>query len=216
MKKFAVILCGCGHLDGSEIYETVMTLLAIDRQGCQYTLFAPNEEQYHVMNHLTRQPTEEKRNMLVEAARIARGAILDLKDYHAENFDGLILPGGFGLAKNLMSYAVDGIHTKVMPDIEKTIQDTFTLHKPIGGLCIAPVLLAKVLGDITLTVGDDVNTIKDVETFGAHHINTKEGEVIADKKNMIFTTPCFMLNASVSDIADSANHLIETILENLV
>jgi enhancing lycopene biosynthesis protein 2 len=215
MKKFAVILAGCGHLDGSEIHEAVMTLLAIDRHQCTYSVFAPNEEQYHVMNHLTKEVTEEKRNVLVEAARIARGEIKDVKMYHPEDFDGLIIPGGYGAAKNLFTYAIDGVNAKVNPDIEKAIQATYRLQKPIGALCIAPVLLAKVLGNITITVGADSGTIANVENMGAQHVNTLETEVISDKQNRIFSTPCYMLPATIADIANSADNLIRVILENI-
>ncbi len=215
MKKFAVILNGCGHLDGSEIHEALMTLLAIDKNECSYSIFAPDEPQYHVMNHLTRQPMEETRNMLVEAARIARGDIQEIGKYNPVDFDALILPGGYGAAKNLFTYAIDGVNAKVLDSVRKAIVDTHNLHKPIGALCIAPVLLAKVLGNITVTVGADTATIKDVEKMGASHVNTQQTEVIADKKNMIFTTPCYMLPASISDIAESAENLIETILDNL-
>ena len=215
MKKFAVILSGCGQLDGSEIHEAVMTLLAIDRNQCTYSIFAPNEEQYHVINHLTREVTEEKRNILVEAARIARGEIRDVKEYHAEDFDGLILPGGYGAAKNLFTYAIEGVNAKVNPDIEKAIKATYLLKKPIGALCIAPVLLSKVLEDITITIGSDAETIDNVKKMGAHHINTLVTEVISDKQNMIFSTPCYMLPATIADIADSADNLIRAILENM-
>ena len=213
MKKFAVILNGCGHLDGSEIHESVMTLLAIDRNDCSYTVFAPNEQQYHVMNHLTRQPMEGNRNMMIEAARIARGDIHDIKDYVPSDFDALVLPGGFGVAKNLFTYAFDGADAQVLPAVRKAICDTHAAHIPIGGLCIAPVLLAKVLGSITVTVGTDAQTIQDVEKMGASHVNTQITEVISDKQNLIFTTPCYMLPASITDIANSAENLIKTMLE---
>lgn len=215
MKKFAVILNGCGHLDGSEIHEAVMTLLAIDRNECEYTIFAPDEDQYHVMNHLTREPMEGQRNMLVEAARIARGNIHEIGEYNPENFDALVIPGGFGVAKNLFTYAMDGVHAKVLEKVKKAIIKTHALRKPIGALCISPVLVSKILGNVTVTVGDDKNTIQDVEAMGATHINTQETEVISDKNNMIFTTPCYMLPATISEIAESAENLIEAILENI-
>jgi len=215
MKKFAVILSGCGHLDGSEIHEAVMTLLAIDRNKCSYTIFAPNEDQYHVMNHLNKEAMEEKRNILVEAARIARGEIQDVKKYNPEDFDGLIIPGGYGVAKNLFTYAIDGVNAKVNPDIETAIKATYLLRKPIGALCIAPALLAKVLGEVTITVGSDSGTIANLESMGANHINTLETEVISDKQNMVFSTPCYMLSATITDIADSADNLIRAILENI-
>lgn len=213
MKKFAVILNGCGHLDGSEIHESVMTLLAIDRQKCSYTIFAPDMPQYHVMNHLTRQPMEGERNMMVEAARIARGNIREISEYRPADFDALVMPGGFGVAKNLFTYAIDGVNAKVLDSVRKAIVDTHNARKPIGALCISPVLVTKVLGDITVTVGSDPGTIADVEKMGASHVNTNITEVISDKQNLIFTTPCYMLDATIADIADSAENLISTMLE---
>ena len=215
MKKFAVVLCGCGPMDGSEIHESVMTLLAIDRNECQYTIFAPDADQFHVVNHYTKEVMPEKRNMLVEAARIARGEIHPLTELKSADFDAVVFPGGYGAAKNLFTYAMKGTKAVVDAEVERVIKDFHAQRKPIGALCISPVLLAKVLGNITITVGTDEKTIHDVETFGAQHINTQQTEVIADKENMVFTTPCYMLPATIADIADCAENLIETILENI-
>ncbi|MCQ2275401.1 MAG: isoprenoid biosynthesis glyoxalase ElbB [Bacteroidales bacterium] len=215
MKKFAVILCGCGTLDGSEIHESVMTLLAIDRNDCEYSIFAPNDNQYHVMNHITHQPMPEQRNMLVEAARIARGQIRPLEECKVEDFDALVFPGGNGSAKNIFTYALEGQNCKVREDVAQLVKAFHKERKPIGALCIAPVMLSKVLGDITITVGNDEGTIRNVLSFGSQHINTQQKEVISDKQNMIFTTPCYMLPARISDIADCAENLIEAILDNI-
>lgn len=215
MKKFAVILCGCGTLDGSEIHESVMTLLAIDRNDCEYSIFAPDADQYHVVNHVTGKVMEEKRNMMVEAARIARGRIRPLAECHVEDFDALVFPGGNGSAKNLFTYAIDGKKCTVREDVARLIRSFHEQKKPIGALCIAPVMLAKVLGDITITVGNDEKTIDRVTSFGTKHINTQQTEVISDKQNMVFTTPCYMLPARISDIADCAENLIEAILDNI-
>ena len=215
MKKFAVILCGCGSLDGSEIHESVMTLLAIDRNDCTYSIFAPNDNQYHVVNHYTKSATDEKRNMMVEAARIARGDIRPIEECRVEDFDALVFPGGNGAAKNLFTYAFDGKNCTVREDVAKLIKAFHAAHKPIGALCIAPVMIAKVLGDVTITVGNDEGTIQNVLSFGSKHINTQQTGVIADKQNMVFTTPCYMLPARISDIADCAQNLIDAILENM-
>ena len=215
MKKFAVILCGCGSLDGSEIHESVMTLLAIDRNDCTYSIYAPNDNQYHVVNHYTKSATEEKRNMMVEAARIARGDIRPIEECRVEDFDALVFPGGNGAAKNLFTYAFDGKNCTVREDVAKLIKTFHAAHKPIGALCIAPVMIAKVLGDVTITVGNDEGTIQNVLSFGSKHINTQQTGVIADKQNMVFTTPCYMLPARISDIADCAQNLIDAILENM-
>jgi len=215
MKKFAVILCGCGSIDGSEIHESVMTLLAIDRNDCEYEIFAPDEDQYHVVNHYNQQVMNEHRNMLVEAARIARGHIRPIKECKVDNFDALVFPGGNGCAKNLFTYAIDGANCTVRKDVAQLIHDFHNQHKPIGALCIAPVMIAKVLGNVTVTIGNDTHTIANIQSFGAQHINTQQTGVIADKQNMIFTTPCYMLPARISDIADCAENLIEAILDNI-
>lgn len=215
MKKFAVILCGCGTLDGSEIHESVMTLLAIDRNDCEYSIFAPNDSQYHVVNHITHQPMPGQRNMLVEAARIARGQIRPLEECKIEDFDALVFPGGNGSAKNLFTYALEGENCTVREDVAQLVKAFHKERKPIGALCIAPVMIAKILGDITITVGNDEGTIRNVLSFGSQHINTQQKEVISDKQNMIFTTPCYMLPARISDIADCAENLIEAILDNI-
>lgn len=215
MKKFAVILCGCGSMDGSEIHEAVMTLLAIDRNEYEYSIFAPNDNQYHVVDHVSGQATDEKRNMMVEAARIARGQIRPLEECKVEEFDAVVFPGGFGAAKNLFTYAIDGKDCTVREDVATLIRAFHARKKPIGALCIAPVMIAKVLGDVTITVGNDEGTIENVLSFGSKHINTLQKGVIADKQNMVFTTPCYMLPARISDIADCAENLIEAIIENI-
>jgi enhancing lycopene biosynthesis protein 2 len=215
MKKFAVILCGCGSLDGSEIHESVMTLLAVDKSGSSYTVFAPDDNQYQVVNHITKQPMQETRNMMVEASRISRGEIYPISEYDPQNFDALILPGGNGAAKNLFTYGLDGVQMSVRKDVERVILDTFHAKKPIGALCIAPVLLAKVLNNITLTVGSDESTIQDVVSFGATNQVTSQSEVCKDVPNLIFSTPCYMLPATIKDIAASADNLIQVIVKHI-
>jgi enhancing lycopene biosynthesis protein 2 len=215
MKKFAVVLCGCGSLDGSEIHESVMTLLAIDKSGSSYTVFAPNDNQYQVINHITKQPVNQTRNMMEEASRISRGEIQELSEYNPDNFDALIFPGGNGAAKNLFTYGIDGLNMTVRPDVEKVILETYRAKKPIGALCIAPVLIAKVLPGVALTVGKIPQVIQHVEAFGAIHRVTNETEVISDIENLVFTSPCYMLQASIKEIAESADQLIQVILKHI-
>ena len=215
MKKFAVIISGCGNMDGAEIHETLMTLLAIEKKECEYELFAPDKEQHHVINHLTKKEMPEKRNMLVEAARIARGNIKDISAFSIKNFDAVVFPGGYGVAKNFFTYAFDGINAKVLPEIEKIINYTHADGKPIGALCISPFLIAKVLGDVTVTIGHDKNTTDDIISMGANHINSAPTDVVSDRKNKIFTTPCYMLNARLVEIAEGVENLIETMLQDM-
>ena len=214
-KTFAIITGGCGHRDGSEIHETVMTMLAIENNGGVYELFAPDRNQHHVINHLTGEETTEERNMLAEAARIARGKIKCLNEFYIDDFDAVIFPGGYGVAKNFFNYAFKGTKANVDPQIERVIKEIKAANKPIGALCIAPVLLAKVLKNITVTIGNDETTANDVTTLGSQNINTSSGEVISDKANKIFSTPAYMLDASISDIAKGAHNLISTMLDNM-
>jgi enhancing lycopene biosynthesis protein 2 len=214
-KKFAIIIGGCGHKDGSEIHETTMTMLAIEKHGATYELFAPDRDQYHVINHVTGEEMAETRNMLVEAARIGRGKIKSLEDFRANDFDAVIFPGGFGVAKNFFNYAFKGVKATVDEQIEQLIKETKALNKPIGALCISPVLLAKVLDNITVTVGNDNATSHDITLMGSHNINTSSGEVISDKINRIFTTPAYMLDATIEEIAEGAHNLVSTMLDNM-
>lgn len=213
MKKFAVLLSGCGVFDGSEIHEATLTLLAIKKHNAEYQIFAPDIDQYHVINHLTKEVMHEKRNVLVESARIARGKILALTNYQADDFDGLILPGGSGITKNLSSYAFEGVNCSVNNEVENAIIQTNKAGKPIGALCIAPVLIAKVLAKVDITIGQDESTIKDIEAMGATHINTHPTDVIIDKSSKVVTSPCYMLDSSILQIYEGAEKVIKAMLD---
>lgn len=212
-KQTAVILSGCGVYDGAEIHESVLTLLAIAKQGAEYSIFAPDVEQHHVINHLKGEPAEETRNVLVEAARIARGAIQPLSAYKAENFDALFLPGGFGAAKNLSSVAFDGPGCSVEAETERAVKETHAANKPIGALCIAPAVITKILGEVTVTIGQDEGTAQAIEAMGGNHLITDHGEVIIDEANKIATTPCYMLDANILQIAEGADNVVKAVLE---
>ncbi len=212
-KKIALILAGSGKADGSEIHEATMTMLAIKQHGADYQAFAPNILQHHVINHLTEEEMAEERNVLVEAARIARGAIKELGEYRAEDYDALIIPGGFGAAKNLCSFAFDGANMQVNKQVEAAIRATHSAHKPIGALCIAPVILAKVLGDVTITLGSGEGVKDAVESWTAKHEATKHGEIAVDERHKVVTTPCYMLDAHIAQVYDGANALVKKVLE---
>ncbi len=213
MKKIAVILAGCGVYDGSEIHEATMTLLAIKEQGADYQCFAPNINQAHVINHLTGEAMDETRNVLVESARIARGNIKDLAEFKAADYDALVFPGGFGAAKNLSDLAFKGAEMEVLPVVEEAVLETVKAGKPVGALCISSVLMAKVLKGTRVTVGQDEGTIAVVESFGSAHEPTNNGEVIVDKAFKLVTTPCYMLDATIADVANGARNLVRAILQ---
>jgi enhancing lycopene biosynthesis protein 2 len=213
MKKFAVILSGCGVYDGSEIHEAVMALYAIAKLGGTCQCFAPDIDQHHVIDHAKGEATDETRNVLVESARIARGKIRPLSEFRAQEFDGLVFPGGFGAAKNLSTYAFDGASMKVNEEVAGAVRTMHELKKPVGAMCIAPVIIAKVLGNVDLTIGQDSSTIKNLETLGAHHHKTGHGEITVDEKNLLVTTPCYMLDANIVNIADGAENMVKAMIK---
>ncbi len=211
-KRFAVVLSGCGVYDGAEIHEATLTMLAIMRQGGIYQCFAPDIPQHHVINHLNGDEMNETRNVLVESARIARGDIKALSAFDAADFDVLIFPGGFGAAKNLSSLAFDGPDAKVNEEVEKAVLQMYEEKKPIGALCISPAVIAKILGDVNVTIGEDEGTANAIEAMGGTHINSSHGDVVFDEDKLVFSTPCYMLDASILDIDDGAHNLIDAII----
>lgn len=213
MKKFAVILAGCGVYDGAEIHEAVLTLLAIDQAGASYQCFAPDMEQLHVIDHLTGKEMKERRNVLTEAARIARGQVMPLSKFNAAQFDALVFPGGFGAAKNLCNWATAGENCVVEKDVEHAIISTHKLGKPIGAMCIAPVILARLFKGINITTGQDPASAGFIRNRGNKAVYTDHGEVIADEKNRIYTTPCYMLDASISQIFSGTSNLVSKMME---
>jgi len=216
MKKFAVVLSGCGVFDGAEIHEATLSLLAIAETGCSYVIFAPNTNQHHVINHITGETMDESRNVLVESARIARGNILDLKNFNPEDFDAILFPGGFGAAKNLSSWAIEGANASVLPEVEKAIRAMSELGKPVGVLCISPVILAIVYGEVNITIGDDDGTIDALESMGTKHINATHGEVVVDDNYNFASTPCYMLDATIDQIADGARNIVDAMIKMMI
>ena len=211
-KKFAVVLSGCGVFDGAEIHEATLSLYAIVKNGCSYEIFAPDINQHHVINHISGKEMNEKRNVLIESARIARGNIRSLDEYNATEFDGLLFPGGFGAAKNLSNWAFNGPDGDVIPLVEKAIKDAVKAKKTIGALCISPVLVAKVLEGVDLTIGSDEATASGIEQAGANHKITTHGEVVIDHKYKVVTTPCYMLDATIVQIGEGAENVVKAML----
>lgn len=193
MKKIAVVLSGCGFLDGSEITEAVSLLIALGQAGGEVSCFAPNIEM-PMMNHATKKPLTEKRNILEESARIARGTIHSLDTLKVSDFDALAFPGGYGAAKNLSNWAEKGAQCEVLPEVKRVILDFYNESKPIAACCIAPVLLARVLGDknVTLTIGNDPGTAAEIKKTGAAHEDCPVDDYISDREGKIVTTPAYM------------------------
>ena len=211
-KSIAVILSGCGNQDGAEIHEATLTLWAIHKNGAEYQCYAPNIPQHHVLNHLTGKEMKEQRNVLIESARIARGNVLNLAEFQASRHDALVIPGGLGAAKNLSNYAFAGPDCRINEDVQKAILAMAEQKKPIGALCIAPAILARLLDQVLITIGQDPATAATIETMGARHTTTLQGEIAVDRERKVVTTPCYMLDSRVDQIGEGADSLIQEVL----
>ena len=213
-KRVGVLLSGCGVFDGAEIHEAVITLLMLDRAGAKAVCMAPDIEQHHVVNHLTQEETGEKRNVLVESARIARGDIKDLKDIKASDLDALIIPGGLGAAQNLSDFAFKGADATVNPEVKRILNEMVSMNKPVGALCIAPATLTKALADKhpEITIGNDMGTSAAIEAMGGRHFECTVEMAHVDKVNKIVTTPAYMLGPGIKDIAKGIEKLVDEVL----
>ncbi|WP_375740651.1 isoprenoid biosynthesis glyoxalase ElbB [Pseudomonas boanensis] len=213
-KKVAVILSGCGVYDGAEIHESVIALLRLDQRGAKVQCFAPNIAQHHVIDHTTGDEMPESRNVLVESARIARGEIKDVRELKAEDFDALIVPGGFGAAKNLSDFALSGASCTVQPDVLAAARGFAEAHKPVGLICISPALAAKIYGaGVSCTIGNDAGTAAALTEMGAQHVECEVSEIVQDEKRKLVTTPAYMLAQSISEAAAGINKLVDRVLE---
>lgn len=215
-KKVGLLLSGCGVRDGSEIHEAVCAMLALDRAGAEIVCAAPDRDQSGVTNHLTGKADPGKRNVLVESARIARGQIQDVARLTASEIDAVLLPGGFGAAKNLSDFAEAGAKAKAEPSVARLLREMHAAKKPIGALCIAPAVLAAVLGPSVhpeLTIGTDEETARALEGLGARHVATPVTDIVVDRKNKIVTTACYMLATRISEVAAAAEKVVRALLE---
>jgi enhancing lycopene biosynthesis protein 2 len=214
MTKVAVVLAGCGVYDGAEINEAVLTLLCLEQQGASYQCFAPDMQQMHVINHLTGEPAEgESRNVLVEAARIARGNIKPLTEADAADFDALLVPGGFGAAKNLSDFAVAGAEMAIQSDFLHLGRAFHGAGKPIGLICIAPVMAAAITGEGTrCTIGNDAGTAAAINAMGGEHLECPVSEARVDAEHKMVTTPAYMLAGSVSEAYSGISECVKEVL----
>jgi enhancing lycopene biosynthesis protein 2 len=213
-KKIAIILSGCGNKDGAEITEAVSLIVNLSAAGAEMKFFAPNQE-FTPKDFLSNKPLSEKRNVMVEAARISRSEMQDLKDLNADHFDGLALPGGFGAALQLSNWAEAGSKCKVHPLVEKAILDFYKQSKPIAAICIAPTLVAKVLGsyNVSVTVGNDKETAAEVEKTGAQHIDCPVTDYITDREHKVITTPAYMHEAKPHEVFQGISGLVKEFIE---
>jgi len=213
MKKIAVILSGCGHLDGTEINEAVFTILAINKLNAQATMFAPNIERYDVVNHLDNTVTNQKRNIFIESARIAKGDINTLDKANVKDFDALVIPGGFGVVKNFSNIASSNNNFQVTSPLKELITTFFHHKKPIGAICIAPALIACALQNITtitITLGKKNELL---DKINSNQVICDASNIVLDKENKIISTPAFMTNESLYKIYLGIEKLITKLLE---
>lgn len=215
MPRFAVVLSGCGRADGSEIHESVTALLAIDCQGCTYQCFAPNIEQSAVINNLTSEKTTERRNVLVESARIARGDIKDLRELRVTDYECILFPGGLGAITNWCDFAKSGINCTVESSISRVLEEAYKNKNIIGAMCIAPVTISRVLGKygIKVTIGNDKTIAKAIEETGAKHIETKVTEACVDEEHRVVTTSAYMLANSIKEVSAGAQAMVEGMIK---
>jgi enhancing lycopene biosynthesis protein 2 len=214
-KKIGVVLSGCGMRDGSEIHEAVLTLLAIDRNGAEAVCMAPDMEVPEV-NHLAMQETGAKRNVLVESARIARGNIRNIKDVKPAELDAVIFPGGFGAAKNLCDFAAKGADAVIQPEVARLVRDMAKAKKPIGAICIAPALIAAILGKEfapSLTIGNDAGTAAAINQTGSKHVECPVTEFVVDRENKVVSTPAYMLATRISETAEGIEKTVKAVLD---
>src|SRR5581483_10582474 len=214
--KVAVILSGSGYLDGSEIREAVAVLWALSVQKAEVECFAPDMDQSDVIDHLRMKPVDERRNPIVESARIARGQVRPLSELDMSEFDALVMPGGYGAAKNLSSFAFEGSDGTLLPDLARAIRSTIESGKPLGAACIAPavVALARKGTRLELSVGAECDASKEIEKLGHTHVITKPDEIHLDRSHHIVTTPAYMYDDAVlSDVFEGIRGMIEQVLE---
>ena len=216
-KKIGVLLSGCGVKDGSEIHEATLILLALDKLGADIVFIAPNK-QAEVFDHMKNQPVPEKRNVMIESARISRGPIVDSARVRANELDALIIPGGMGAASNLSNFTRRGDMCTVDPSVGKLIAGVSDGKKPIGAVCIAPATLAGALRDIDITgvkmtVGNDPATAEKINAMGQVHVECTVDNIVVDEEHKIVTTPAYMLGKSIKEIQPGIELLVKTVYD---
>lgn len=208
MKKFAIILSGCGSIDGSEIHESISLMLSIKQLGADYQCFSINKEQTIVANSITGEKMNEKRNMLIESARIAKGDIKDLKDLIVEDFDAVVLPGGSGSILNLSTFKNDNNNYEVDKILAEKLLEFKEYNKIICAVCIAPMILAKVFKNITITIGNDKKIANIINSLGNNHVETQSKNICVDKINKIITAPFYMMTNRIEVVFNEAHDVI--------
>jgi enhancing lycopene biosynthesis protein 2 len=224
MKKIGILLSGCGVYDGSEIQETVLAMLAIQEVGAEYFCISIDKNQHHVINHLNGTEMAETRNMMIESARIARGNVKNINEVEIRDFDALVIPGGFGNAKNLSSWAFDGPKGTILPEVKLLIVNCINAGRPIAALCVSPILIAKAMEDsgfqVELTLGNSADSspynINDfhasLKATGAKTFEKNIEGIQIDEKLKIVSAPCYMIEANILEIRNNIKQAIEALM----
>ena len=223
--KIGILLSGCGVYDGAEIQESILAMLAVAETGNEYQCISVNKNQHHVVNHLTGEDMKEERNMMVESARIARGDVKEISEITPANIDALIIPGGFGSAKNFSDWAFNGPEGTILPEVKLLLVNLINAGKPIAALCVSPILIAKALEDSNIHPNLTLGNTKDKSPYeidGFHAGVQKTGskteeralkEVLIDKENKIITAPCYMMDANIVEIRDNIKLAVEELVK---
>lgn len=212
-KNVAVILAGCGVYDGSEIHEAVLTMLNLELNGASYQCFAPDMPQYHVINHLSGEESAEQRNVLVEAARIARGNIKALSEINVAEFDAVVIPGGFGAAKNLSDFAFKGAEFEIQQDVKKAVSEFIEAQKTVGLICIAPAMVGKLFpAGVMATIGNDEGTAAAMRSTGVSHQDCEVHDIVVDTQHNLVSTPAYMLGQSLQEVNQGISKLVAKLI----
>lgn len=213
MKKFAMILSGCGQHDGSETHETILTLLAMDRAGVEWQAFAPDIVNNNIINHVTNDPLEnESRNVLLESARLVRGKIKPLVELNVSDFDAVVFPGGMGAVTVLCDWLEKKSDFTFNADVARLIKDAKVLKKPMGFICIAPMMITKIYADAKFTIGNDKELAQEIANSGCEHVDCLASEAVVDSKNKLVSTPANMLKTNISVVAEGIDKLIKELI----
>ncbi|MEC8882280.1 MAG: isoprenoid biosynthesis glyoxalase ElbB [Pseudomonadota bacterium] len=206
--KFAVLLSGCGVYDGSEIGEVVLTLMALEDQGIEWDSFAPSRKSLKHVNHVTQKDMPGELNVLEEASRIVRGRIADVNDVDFSHYDGLIVPGGFGVVTNLCDFSVSDMNYTIYPEVDNFLNKAKSRGFPMGFMCIAPILIPRIFQGVSMTIGNDKEMAGKIEKLGCRHVDCVADDIVIDRDNKVVTTPANMLAKNLVELRDGIVKLV--------
>ena len=213
MKKTAIILSGCGQVDGSETHETILTILALEQHNLDWEGLAPSGLQTEVYDHYTN--TKENispSSMITEAARLVRGNITIINAVNASDYAAVIIPGGAGVIKNLSNYSTAGINFTIHPELLAFMATIVRLQIPAGFICIAPILIPKLYGNKPkLTIGSNVELAAKIVQIGGEHCDCLANDIVIDHAQKIVSTPANMVAKNIVEVYHGIYKLVTQI-----